>query len=75
MSLLRNSIIVGAATTLVGVGLMELSSESPLKTPKPSWYVQATLLTGLAGALGYALVNNRYTPEALELDAEGRRTW
>ena len=70
MSLLRNSIIVGAATTLVGVGLMELSSESPLKTPKPSWYVQATLLTGLAGALGYALVNNRYTPEALELNAE-----
>jgi len=70
MSLLRNSIIVGAATTLVGVGLMELSSESPLKTPKPSWYVKATLLTGLAGALGYALVNNSYTPEALELNTD-----
>ena len=72
MSLLRNSIIVGAATTLVGVGLMELSSESPLKTPKPSWYVKATLLTGLAGALGYALVNNSYTPEALELNADSQ---
>ena len=71
MSLLRNSLLVGAATTLVGIGLMELSSEAPKTSTKPSWYVKATLLTGLAGGLGYALVNNRYTPEVLELDAEG----
>ena len=70
MGLLRNSVIVGVATTLAGVGLMELVSDSPLKTPKPSWYVQATLLTGVAGAIGYALVNNPYTPEAVELNAQ-----
>tara|TARA_R110000765_G_scaffold370808_3_gene461026 strand:- start:80 stop:295 length:216 start_codon:yes stop_codon:yes gene_type:complete len=71
MSLIRNSLLVAVGTTVAGIGLMELFSSTPFKTPKPSWYYQATLLTGIAGGIGYALVNNRYTPDALELTTIG----
>ena len=70
MSLIRNSLLVAVGTTVAGIGLMELFSSKPFKTPKPSWYYRATLLTGLAGGMGYALVNNRYTPDALELTGD-----
>ena len=70
MSLLRNSILAAAGTTVAGIGLMELSSSKPFSLPKPSWYLQASILTGVAGGIGYFLVNNKYTPEEIKTDAE-----
>tara|TARA_Y100000992_G_scaffold247742_1_gene179266 strand:- start:119 stop:1771 length:1653 start_codon:yes stop_codon:yes gene_type:complete len=70
MSLLRNSILAAAGTTVAGIGLMELSSSKPFSLPKPSWYLQASILTGVAGGIGYFLVNNKYTPEEIKMDAE-----
>tara|TARA_B100000131_G_scaffold203457_1_gene195375 strand:+ start:1236 stop:3086 length:1851 start_codon:yes stop_codon:yes gene_type:complete len=70
MSLLRNSILAAAGTTVAGLGLMELTSSKPFSLPKPSWYLQASILTGVAGGIGYFLVNNKYTPEEIKMDAE-----
>lgn len=69
MSLLRNSVIVGGATFLVGSALMEISKGDE----KVGWWPYAA--TFLSGALGYYVVKQKTVPvpEALELDAEFRR--
>ena len=66
MSLLRNSVIVGGATFLVGSALMEISKGDE----KVGWWPYAA--TFLSGALGYYAVKQKTVPvpEALELDAE-----
>ena len=66
MSLLRNSVIVGGATFLVGSALMEISKGDE----KVGWWPYAA--TFLSGALGYYVVKQKTVPvpETLELDAE-----
>ena len=66
MSLLRNSVIVGGATFLVGSALMEISKGDE----KVGWWPYAA--TFLSGALGYYVVKQKTVPvpEALELNAE-----
>jgi len=59
-----------AGTTVAGLGLMEITSSKPFSLPKPSWYLQASILTGVAGGVGYFLMNNKYTPEEIKMDAE-----
>ena len=66
MSLLRNSVIVGGATFLVGSALMEVSKGDE----KVGWWPYTA--TFLSGALGFYLLRQQFVPvpEALELDAE-----
>ena len=66
MSLLRNLVIVGGATFLVGSALMEISKGDE----KVGWWPYAA--TFLSGALGYYVVKQKTVPvpEALELNAE-----
>lgn len=66
MSLLRNSVIVGGATFLVGSALMEVSKGDE----KVGWWPYAA--TFLSGAMGFYLLKQQTVPvpEALELDAE-----
>ena len=66
MSLLRNSVIVGGATFLVGSALMEVSKGDE----KVGWWPYTA--TFLSGALGFYLLRQQFVPvpEVLELDAE-----
>ena len=64
MSLLRNSVIVGGATFLVGSALMEVSKGDE----KVGWWPYAA--TFLSGALGYYVLHQSFVPESLELNAE-----
>ena len=66
MSLLRNSVIVGGATFLVGSALMEVSKGDE----KVGWWPYTA--TFLSGALGFYLQRQQFVPvpEVLELDAE-----
>ncbi len=66
MSLLRNSVIVGGATFLVGSALMEVSKGNE----KVGWWPYTA--TFLSGALGFYLLRQQFVPvpEALELNAE-----
>ena len=66
MSLLRNSVIVGGATFLVGSALMEVSKGNE----KVGWWPYTA--TFLSGALGFYLLRQQFVPvpEALELNSE-----
>ena len=68
MSLLRNSVIVGGATFLVGSAFMEIG-KADSKSDIGKWPYVATFLSG---ALGFYLLKQNFipVPEALELNAE-----
>lgn len=68
MSLLRNSVIVGGATFLVGSAFMEIG-KSDSKSDIGKWPYVATFLSG---ALGFYLLKQNFipVPKALELNAE-----
>ena len=68
MSLLRNSVIVGGATFLVGSAFMEIG-KADSKSDIGKWPYIATFLSG---ALGFYLLKQQFVPvpKALELDAE-----
>ena len=68
MSLLRNSVIVGGATFLVGSAFMEIG-KSDSKSDIGKWPYIATFLSG---ALGFYLLKQQFVPvpKALELDAD-----
>jgi len=68
MSLLRNSVIVGGATFLVGSALMQIS-KADSKSDIGKWPYIATFLSG---ALGFYLLKQEFVPvpKALELNAE-----
>ena len=69
MSLLRNSVIVGGATFLVGSAFMEIG-KADSKSDIGKWPYVATFLSG---ALGFYLLKQNFipVPKALELNAEG----
>ena len=71
MSLLRNSVIVGGATFLVGSAFMEIG-KADSKSDIGKWPYIATFLSG---ALGFYLLKQQFIPlpKALELDAESLR--
>ena len=71
MSLLRNSVIVGGATFLVGSAFMEIG-KADSKSDIGKWPYIATFLSG---ALGFYLLKQNFipVPKALELDAESLR--
>ena len=71
MSLLRNSVIVGGATFLVGSAFMEIG-KADSKSDIGKWPYVATFLSG---ALGFYLLKQNFipVPKALELDAESLR--
>jgi len=68
MSLLRNSVIVGGATFLVGSAFMQIS-KADSKSDIGKWPYIATFLSG---ALGFYLLKQQFVPvpEALELNAD-----
>ena len=68
MSLLRNSVIVGGATFLVGSAFMEIG-KADSKSDIGKWPYVATFLSG---ALGFYLLKQNFipVPKALELNAE-----
>ena len=68
MSLLRNSVIVGGATFLVGSAFMEIG-KADSKSDIGKWPYIATFLSG---ALGFYLLKQNFipVPKALELNAE-----
>jgi len=68
MSLLRNSVIVGGATFLVGSAFMEIG-KADSKSDIGKWPYIATFLSG---ALGFYLLKQNFipVPEALELNAD-----
>ena len=68
MSLLRNSVIVGGATFLVGSAFMEIS-KADSKSDIGKWPYIATFLSG---ALGFYLLKQQFVPvpKALELNAD-----
>jgi len=69
MSLLRNSVIVGGATFIVGSAFMEIGNADS-KSDIGKWPYVATFLSG---ALGFYLLKQNFipVPKALELNAEG----
>ena len=68
MSLLRNSVIVGGATFLVGSAFMEIG-KADSKSDIGRWPYVATFLSG---ALGFYLLKQNFipVPKALELNAD-----
>jgi hypothetical protein len=68
MSLLRNSVIVGGATFLVGSAFMEIG-KADSKSDIGKWPYVATFLSG---ALGFYLLKQNFipVPKALELNAD-----
>jgi hypothetical protein len=68
MSLLRNSVIVGGATFLVGSAFMEIG-KADSKSDIGKWPYIATFLSG---ALGFYLLKQNFipVPKALELNAD-----
>jgi len=68
MSLLRNSVIVGGATFLVGSAFMEIG-KADSKADIGKWPYVATFLSG---ALGFYLLKQNFipVPKSLELNAE-----
>ena len=68
MSLLRNSVIVGGATFLVGSAFMEIG-KADSKSDIGKWPYVATFLSG---ALGFYLLKQNVipVPKALELNAD-----
>jgi len=71
MSLLRNSVIVGGATFIVGSAFMEIGNADS-KSDIGKWPYVATFLSG---ALGFYLLKQNFipVPKALELNAESLR--